>query len=68
MRDTNVIMNDMMKDLVEKYGVVETEIFVSTLIREPFDYTQWQREHFDNVSLEELNKSAVEYCKNNPIG
>lgn len=67
MRNTNVIMNDMMKDLVEKYGVVETEIFVSTLIREPFDYTQWQREHFDNVSLEELNESAVNYCKNNPI-
>ena len=26
MRDTNVIMNDMMKDLVEKYGVVEKEV------------------------------------------
>ena len=67
MRNINVIMNDLMNSLVEKFGVVETEMFVSTLIREPFDYTKWQSEHFDNSTLDELNKAATEYCKNNPI-
>ena len=66
MRNTNVIMNELMNSLVEKFGVVEAEVFVSTLIREPFDYTKWQSEHFENSTLEELNKAAVEYCKNNP--
>ena len=33
MRNINVIMNDLMNSLVEKFGVVETEMFVSTLIR-----------------------------------
>ena len=33
----------------------------------PFDYTDWQRKHFDEYSLEELNNAAVEYCKNDPI-
>lgn len=67
MRNTNVIMSELMNSLVEKFGVVEAEVFVSTLIREPFDYTKWQSEHFDSSTLEELNKAAVEYCKNNPI-
>ena len=67
MRNTNVIMNELMNSLVEKFGVVEAEVFVSTLIREPFDYTKWQSEHFDNSTLDELNKAAAEYCKNNPI-
>lgn len=67
MRSTNVIMNDIMNCLVEKFGVVETEVFISTLIREPFDYTEWQREHFDGFTLDELNNAAVKYCKNNPI-
>ncbi|WP_295110077.1 hypothetical protein [Ruminococcus sp.] len=60
-------MNDMMNSLVEKYGVVVTEVFISTLIREPFGYTKWQREHFDGKTLEELNKAAVEYCKKVPL-
>ena len=32
----------------------------------PFDYTKWQREHYADVSVSELNKKAVEYAKNNP--
>ncbi len=64
MRSTSVIMSEGMKCLVEKMGIVETEIFISNIIKEPFDYTEWQREHFCDVSLEELNKQAVQYCKN----
>jgi len=35
--------------------------------RKPFDYTQWQKEHYAGMSVSELNKKAVEYAKNNPI-
>lgn len=65
MRSTSVIMTEAMKCLIDKLGIVETEIFISNLIKDPFDYTQWQREHFDDMSLEELNKQAITYCKNN---
>ncbi len=64
MRSTSVIMSEGMKCLVEKMGIVETEIFISNIIKEPFDYTEWQREHFNDISLEELNEQAVRYCKN----
>lgn len=67
MRNTNIIMNDGINYLVEKLGIVETEVFITNLIKEPFDYTKWQREHFNDISLEELNNKAVEYCKKNPV-
>ena len=67
MRSTSVIMSDAMNCLIENLGIVETEIFISNIIKEPFDYTEWQREHFDGLTPEELNARAVEYCKNNPL-
>ena len=60
------IMNDGIHCLIEKLGVVETEIFISQLIREPFDYTQWQRERYAGVSVKEMNKEAVAYARNIP--
>ena len=65
--NTATIMNDGINCLVERLGIVETEIFISQLIKEPFDYTKWQREHYADMSLSELNKKAVEYAKNNPV-
>ena len=67
MRNTSDIMSEGMKCLVEKLGIVETEIFISNIIKEPFEYTVWQNEHFDGLTLEELNSDAVEYCKNNSL-
>ena len=67
MNTTTTIMNDGINCLIERLGIIETEIFISQLIREPFDYTKWQSEHYANMSVSELNKKAVEYAKNNPI-
>ncbi len=63
MRNTNVIMEDAMNCLIEKLGIVEAEIFISNLIREPFDYTKWQHEKFDDVSLDDFCGKAVDYCR-----
>ena len=67
MNTTATIMNEGIHCLVERLGVIETEIFISQLLREPFDYTKWQREYYAAMSVSELNKKAVEYTKNNPI-
>ena len=63
MRNTAVILNDGMNCLLEKLGVLETEIFISHLLREPFDYTTWQNNHYANISVKDLNRKAVEYIK-----
>jgi hypothetical protein len=67
MHTTATIMNDGINCLVERLGIIETEIFISQIIREPLDYTKWQREHYAGMSVSELNKKAVEYAKKNPI-
>jgi len=57
-------MNDGINCLVERLGIIETEIFISQIIREPLDYTKWQKEHYADMSISELNRRAVEYAKN----
>ncbi|MCM1329724.1 MAG: hypothetical protein NC253_09830 [Ruminococcus sp.] len=61
MRSTAVIMNDAMDCLLKNLGVIETEIFISTLKREKFDYTEWRKDKFGDMSAEELNAAAAEY-------
>ncbi len=63
MRSTEEIMNDGYKYLLEELGVIETEIFFSTLLRERFDYTEWRKDKFDDKSLDELLDEAEEYAK-----
>jgi hypothetical protein len=67
MYTTATIMNDGINCLIDRLGIIETEIFISQLIREPLDYTKWQREHYAGMSVSELNKKAIEYAKTNPI-
>jgi hypothetical protein len=38
---------------------VEAERFISLVIREPFDYTEWQRDLFNDFSVKELSKAAM---------
>ena len=66
MSTTATIMKDGIDCLVERLGVIETEIFISQIIREPIDYTKWQREYYAGMSVSELNRRAVEYAINNP--
>ena len=65
MRSTAAILNDGINCLIEKLGVLETEIFISHILRESFDYTAWQKEHYADISVYELNRKAVEYARSN---
>jgi len=68
MSDTAVIMNKGMRCLLEKLGTIETEIFISHLLREPFDYTKWRRDNlYADMSLHELNQKAAQYAKDYPL-
>lgn len=60
MTDT-VLKNTGMKILVEKLGKVEAERFIALVMREPFDYTKWQRDIFKGMSVKEISEAAMEY-------
>ena len=67
MNNTTVIMNKGINLLLENLGVLETEVFISHLLREPFDYTKWRRDNlYADMSLHELNEKAAQYVKENP--
>ena len=54
-----------MKILINKLGQVEAERFISLIIREPFDYTEWQRDLCNKMSVKELSNTAMKEYKNN---
>lgn len=61
------IMNRGMRCLIDNLGIVEAETFIATVIRERFDYTEWQRGYFDAMTSEELNAAAVKYAEEHPF-
>ena len=61
MRADTVIRQEGMKAIFEKLNPVEGERFIYLLLSEPFDYTEWQRGLFDDMSLEELGQKAMKY-------
>ena len=64
---TAEIMDAGMTCLIEKLGIVEAERFISVLIREKADYTQWRRQYFGNVSSDDFHAAAISYGKENPL-
>jgi hypothetical protein len=53
------LRNEGMKVLINSLGRVEAERFISLVIREPIDYTEWQRDLFNNLSVKELSNAAM---------
>jgi hypothetical protein len=67
MGNTAVIMEKGINVLLKNLGVLDTEQFISTLLKEPFDYTKWSGQHYEDVNLHEFNMRAVEYDRKNPV-
>ena len=67
MRSTTVIRKEGMECLVKSLGVLEAEVFISSLLRERFDYTEWQRDYFAHWTLEDFLCKAQEYEEKNPV-
>ena len=59
MHSEMALRDEGMKVLINNLGRVEAERFVSIIIREPFDYTEWQRELFNDMSAKELSNLAM---------
>ena len=61
MTDT-LLKSEAMDILVRNLGVVNTEKFITLILKEPFDYTMWRKDNLANdVTIEELNSQATEY-------
>jgi hypothetical protein len=58
-----VLKSEGLRVLTENLGLVEAERFVSLILREPFDYTEWRGDLYKDVPLNEFLNDAMEYRK-----
>ena len=56
--DTEVRIRGL-RALVETWGRVDAERFITLILREPFDYTQWQRHLWTEKNVDELSQAAM---------
>ncbi len=61
MRTEEEIKRKGMEALLNELGDVDAEIFIKMLTREPFDYTTWQKELWPDLTVDELNKKAMQF-------
>ena len=71
-RTEELVMKKGMDCLHKNLGVIEIEMFISTLVKSAYDYTKWRQEYFENAykdgggsQLENFLHSAAE---NDPHG
>jgi hypothetical protein len=58
--DTEIKVRGL-KALADALGHVEAERFITLLMREPFDYTEWQKSLWAERSVEDISKAATEF-------
>jgi hypothetical protein len=62
MTDTEIKIKGV-RVLMESLGEVEAERFISLIMREPFDYTKWQRSLWTDKSVAEISSAATRFRK-----
>ena len=48
-----------MEALITELGEVQAEKFIALMMREPFDYTGWQRKLWHDKSVKEISEMAM---------
>ncbi len=61
------LAHECMQLLCEHVGIVNTEKFLVMVKSDAFDYTEWQRDHYDKIPDKELRQNMIEFCKAHPF-
>ncbi len=61
------IIDKGMRCLSDNMGAYETEVFIATLLRERFDYTEWRHSFVDNIRNRKDMEDFVENSKNTAV-
>ncbi len=49
-----------LKALSDALGQVEAERFIALMLREPFDYTEWQKNMWIDRDIKDISKAAMD--------
>ena len=61
MRTDTMIKHDGFNAIFKSLDLVEAERFVVLLKRDDFDYTEWRKDLWENLTIEELSKKAAQF-------
>ncbi|MBR5705485.1 MAG: hypothetical protein IKX21_05910 [Deltaproteobacteria bacterium] len=62
MKADAVVKQEGLRVLINTLGYVDAERFIVLINKEPFNYTEWRRNHLDqNMSVRELSAAAEAY-------
>lgn len=50
-----------LKALIESLGNLNAEKFISLMIKEPFDYTTWQKKLWPDKTIKDLSREAMQH-------
>lgn len=67
MSERAALLNRCMDVLCSNVGVVEAEKFIYLIRSEDFDYTKWQREHYDSMTPNQIKKELDSFSAANPF-
>jgi len=60
----NEIKSQGIEALISSLGEVQAERFISLILKEPFDYTEWQKKLWSDKSIEEISGMAMKNYSN----
>ena len=63
MRTDGVLRYEAMEALLQVLGEVDAERFISMVKRDTFDYTEWRRKLWKNMTIDDVYAEAVAYSE-----
>lgn len=63
MRTDGALRYEAMNILMQTLGIVDAERFISMVKRDTFDYTEWRRGQWNDMTIDEVFTEAAEYSK-----
>jgi len=61
MKTDMVLRTEGMRILAKNLGIVDCERFITIIMREPFDYTEWRQNLFVDETLDNFLDNAMKH-------
>jgi hypothetical protein len=65
MKADTLIRHEGMNTLIKNLGLIEAERFIMLMQKETFDYTKWQENLFEDMTIEEIYNNAAKLRNEN---
>lgn len=65
MKTDTIVLKEGIGALKDKLGLLDSERFINLVLREKFDYTEWQRTLWKDKSITDIHNEAEKYFLEN---